>query len=233
MATNPENEWPTKEFQEALGEDMLLKRFRVVHGLIEAAIRGDVQAFAKVREIAFGNPKASIEIPLEDLLSADENGSQEPDQWPSAGKERAMNADFLSSARPSDPVHNPVDSPHEQNSSRSIPDAAFENVANIDESRHATGSELAETGGNADLCQGEPMVAMQDRLANNPAQFQVFPPSPQIKRQEGDGKHVVVTGAYAPVPGQPGVLVEIIRHPENPARMVFLRWEDGIPATFN
>lgn len=88
MGTNPENEWPTKEFQEALGEDMLLKRFRVFHGLIEAAIRGDVQAFAKVREIAFGNQKAIIEIPLEDPLSAEEGGCQEAGEWPSAGRGR-------------------------------------------------------------------------------------------------------------------------------------------------
>ena len=45
-------------------------------------------------------------------------------------------------------------------------------------------------------------------------------------REEG-GERIIVTGAFPPSHLKPGELVEIIRDPENPGRMVFLHWENG------
>ena len=48
--------------------------------------------------------------------------------------------------------------------------------------------------------------------------------------QENGGKQIIVTGAFPPGYGEPGVLVETIRDPKNPGRMAFLRWENGSAA---
>jgi hypothetical protein len=48
-----------------------------------------------------------------------------------------------------------------------------------------------------------------------------------LRNREERGERVIVTGALPPGHHEPGVLVETIRDPENPARMVFLRWENG------
>jgi hypothetical protein len=45
-------------------------------------------------------------------------------------------------------------------------------------------------------------------------------------REEG-GKRIIVTGAFPHGYRKPGVFVETIRDPENPARMAFLQWENG------
>lgn len=45
-------------------------------------------------------------------------------------------------------------------------------------------------------------------------------------REEG-GERIIVTGAFPSGFREPGVLVETIRDPENPARMAFLQWKNG------
>ena len=123
--------------------------------------------------------EAIAEISLEDLLSADKDGLQEPGQWPSAGNGGSMNADPLSALQSTDPVQTSEKSPPEQNPSRSIPDAGFENVAISDESGPAAESESAEADDNTGPSQDEAMDANDDRQPDKQPALQVVPPSPQ------------------------------------------------------
>jgi hypothetical protein len=120
-----------------------------------------------------------------------------------------------------------VEPSSKQNSSRSIPEAAFENTVNSDKLSQAMGSELVETVDMTSLCQGEAMVPKGDEPADKQPQLQVVPPSSQTRSREEDGRHIIVTGVFPPGHCPLGVLIETVRDPENPARMAFLHWENG------
>ena len=126
-----------------------------------------------------------------------------------------------------------VEPSSDQNSSRSIPDAAFENAANSDKLSQATGSELVETVGKASPCQGEEIVPKGDGPVNKQLHLKVVPRSFQIRSRVEGGTRIIVTGAFPPFHREPGVLIETIRDPDNPARMAFLRWENGRATILN
>jgi len=48
-----------------------------------------------------------------------------------------------------------------------------------------------------------------------------------IRNREEDSNQIVVTGAFPQGHLEAGVLVEVIRDPENPSRLAFLHWKDG------